>query len=101
MRSPQDDAASKPTCNPDVLVNNVGTLYTFCPLTLRAKEWVDEHVQDDAQWFEYALIVEPQYVWGPARGMKDAGLVLELGGTMLRLMSLCEAKSSGSGQLSV
>jgi len=33
---------------PDVLVNNVGTLYTFCPLTLRAKEWIDEHVQDDA-----------------------------------------------------
>jgi len=39
---------------PDVLVNNVGTLFTFCPLTLRAKEWIDEHVQDDAQWFGHA-----------------------------------------------
>jgi hypothetical protein len=29
---------------PDVLVNNVETLYTFCPLTLWAKEWIDEHV---------------------------------------------------------
>ena len=62
---------------PDVLVNNVGTLYTFGPLTLRAKEWIDEHVQDDAQWFGYALIVEHRYAWGLAQGMKDSGLILE------------------------
>ena len=48
MHSPQDDAVSIPTSNPDLLVNNVGTLYTFCPLTARAKTWIDEHVQDDA-----------------------------------------------------
>jgi hypothetical protein len=76
MHSPQDDAAFNQTSNPDVLVNNVGTLYTFCPLTLRAKEWIDEHVQDDARWFGYALIVEHRYAWGLAQGMKDAGLVL-------------------------
>jgi len=76
MHSPQDDAVSSPTSKPDVLVNNVGTLYTFCPLTLRAKEWIDEHVQDDAPWFGYALIVEHRYAWGLAQGMKDAGLVL-------------------------
>ena len=47
-----DDLRVSPDAvSPDVLVNNVGTLYTFCPLTLRAKEWIDEHVQDDAQWF--------------------------------------------------
>ena len=61
---------------PDVLVNNVGTLYTFCPLSLRAKEWIDEHVQDNAQWFGHALIVEHRYAWGLAQGMKDDGLVL-------------------------
>ncbi len=83
MHSPQDewlgpmtDAISKPCPTPDVLVNNVGTLYTFCPLTLQAKEWIDEHVQDDAQWFGHALIVEHRYAWGLAQGMKDAGLVL-------------------------
>jgi hypothetical protein len=58
MHSPQHDAAFNPTSNPDVLVNNMRTLYTFRPLTLRAKEWIDEHVQDDAQWFGHALIVE-------------------------------------------
>jgi hypothetical protein len=66
----------KQSVTPDVLVSNVGTLYTFCPLTLRAKEWIDEHVQDDAQRFGYALIVEHRYTWELAQGMKDAGLVL-------------------------
>lgn len=62
---------------PDVLVNNVGTLYTFCPLTLRAKEWIDEYVQTESwQWFGHALVVEHRYAWGLAQGMKDAGLVL-------------------------
>ena len=69
-------SAKKESVRPDVLVNNVGTLYTFCPLTLRAKEWIDEHVQDDAQWFGHALIVEHRYAWGLAQGMKDDGLVL-------------------------
>jgi hypothetical protein len=72
MHSRQHNSAS----NPGVLVNNVGTLYTFCPLTLRAQEWIDEHVQDDAQWFGYALIVEHRYAWGLAQGMKDEGLEL-------------------------
>jgi len=70
LQSPQKSVT------PDVLVSNVGTLYTFCPLTLRAKEWIDEHVQDDAQWFGHALIVEHRYAWGLAQGMKDEGLVL-------------------------
>ena len=30
---------------PDVLVANVGTLFTFCPLTARAKEWIEENVE--------------------------------------------------------
>jgi len=83
MHTPQDEwlgpmteAVARLSPNPDVLVNNVGTLYTFCPLTLRAKEWIDEHVQDDAQWFGHALIVEHRYAWGLAQGMKDEGLVL-------------------------
>jgi hypothetical protein len=76
MHSLHYDTVSIPTSNPDVLVNNVGTLYTFCPLMLLAKEQIDEHVQDDAQWFGHALIVEHRYAWGLAQGMKDDGLVL-------------------------
>jgi hypothetical protein len=77
MNSPKENPVTP--ClerQPDVLVNNVGTLYTFCPLTLRAKEWIDEHVNDDAQWFGYALVVEHRYAWGLAQGMTSDGLVL-------------------------
>ena len=41
MHSPQHHAALNPASNADVLLNNVGTLYTFCPLTLQAKEWIE------------------------------------------------------------
>jgi len=51
MHSPQDNAVSNPCSNPDVLVHDAGTLFSFCPLTARAKSWMDEHVQPDAQWF--------------------------------------------------
>ncbi len=72
----ENPLTAKKPATPDVLVNNVGTLYTFCPLTLRAKEWIDDNIQDDAQWFGHALIVEHRYAWGLAQGMKDDGLVL-------------------------
>jgi hypothetical protein len=62
--------------SPDVLVHDAGTLFAFCPLTARAKAWIDENVQPDAQWFGDALIVEHRFAWGLAQGMKDEGLVL-------------------------
>ena len=40
---------------PDVLVQNEGTVFLFCPLTSQGKEWIDEHVSPDAQWFGSAL----------------------------------------------
>ena len=65
------------TSTPDVLVANEGTVFLFNPLTPRAKEWIEEHVQPDAQWFGTTLVVEHRYAWGLAQGMKEAGLVLE------------------------
>jgi hypothetical protein len=61
---------------PDVLVRNEGTVFLFCALTSRGKQWIEEHVQPDAQWFGSALVVEHRFAWGLAQGMKDAGLVL-------------------------
>src|SRR2546421_11436548 len=61
---------------PDVLVRNEGTVFLFCPLTSRGKQWIEEHVQRDAQWFGSALVVEHRFAWGLAQGLKDAGLVL-------------------------
>jgi hypothetical protein len=67
----------KPISTPDVLVANEGTIFLFNPLTERAKEWIDNYVQPDAQWFGTTLVVEHRYAWGLAQGMKDSGLVLE------------------------
>jgi hypothetical protein len=62
---------------PDVLIRNEGTLFLFCPLTVRAKTWITERVQPNAQWFGNALVVEHRFARGLAQGMKDEGLVLE------------------------
>jgi hypothetical protein len=62
---------------PDVLVANEGTVFLFNPLTSRAKEWIEEYVADDAQWFGTTLVVEHRFAWGLAQGMRDGGLVLE------------------------
>ena len=67
------EAASE---TPDVLVHNEGTVFLFNPLTSRAKEWIDENVQPDAQWFGTSLVVEHRYAWGLAQGMKQNGLIL-------------------------
>ena len=61
---------------PDVLVQNEGTVFLFCPLTSVGQEWIDEHVASDALWFGRALVVEHRYAWPLAVGMQDAGLVL-------------------------
>lgn len=45
--------------SPDVLVVNLGTLFAFCPLTTRAKEWIDENVQDDLNGSEIRLLWKP------------------------------------------
>ena len=61
---------------PDVLVSDEGTLFLFCPLTPRAKQWIDANVQSDATWFGNALVVEHRYAWELGKGMRDAGLNL-------------------------
>lgn len=62
--------------SPDVLVANEGTVFLFNPLTSRAKEWLSENVQPDAQWFGTTLVVEHRYAWALAQGMQREGLVL-------------------------
>jgi hypothetical protein len=69
--------SSQPIPNtPDVLVRNEGTIFLSCPLTNRGKEWIDDHVQQDALRFGKALVVEHRFAWALAQGMKDEGLVL-------------------------
>jgi hypothetical protein len=85
----------EPKTTPDVLVRNEGTVFLFCPLTPRAKEWIDEQVQFDAHWFGNALVVEHRYAWGLAEGMKDEGLLLALLHAEVRGSSLTNEPGTG------
>ena len=61
---------------PDVRIRNEGTIFLFTPVTPRAKRWIDENVQPDAQWFSNALVVEWRYAAKLAATIRVAGLVL-------------------------
>jgi hypothetical protein len=57
---------------------NAGTVFTFCPLTPAAKEWVSENVHTESyQWLGATFCVEHRYAWALAEGMIDVGLVLQ------------------------
>ena len=61
---------------PDVLVRDAGTLFTFCPLTERAKEWIADNVQSESwQWFGNVLVVERRYALALLGGIAGAGMV--------------------------
>ena len=61
---------------PDVLVQNEGSIFLFRPLTPKAKAWITEHIQPDAQWFGDALVVEHRYALELALAMREVGLIL-------------------------
>ena len=68
---------NSPPRTPDALVHSQGEIFLFCPLTQEAKQWIAEHVEENAMWFSHALMVEHRFAWALAVGMKDAGLELE------------------------
>ena len=60
----------------DVHVVNHGSLFAFELLTAASREWVDENVSDEAQFFGGALMVEHRYAQDLAQGMLNAGLAV-------------------------
>jgi hypothetical protein len=61
----------------DVTVENHGTIFLFRLHTDQARTWVEENVQDDAQYFGGALAVEGGYARNLAEGMLCEGLEVE------------------------
>jgi hypothetical protein len=48
---------------PDYVVQNEGTIFLVWPQNLAAREWLAEHVPDDAQWWgDGAIVVEHRYI---------------------------------------
>lgn len=61
----------------DFMVKDEGTIWLFYPLSERADQWVQDNVQDDAQFFGTALVVEHRYAPGLILGIEADGLEVE------------------------
>lgn len=63
---------------PDVVVENHGSVCMVTPMSPAAHEWVDENVQLDSwQWLGASFACEPRYVSSLIDGMVDDGLTVE------------------------
>ena len=73
-------SGSSPTRSfgPDFRSENHGSLFLLFPLTPSAHSWIEEHLPDDAQWFD-AVVIEHRYIWTILDGIQDAGLAVSRG----------------------
>jgi hypothetical protein len=63
---------------PDVVVQNEGSLFVFHLNTIEARSWVEEHVTTEPwQWIGGALTVEHRYARDLASGMQADGLLVQ------------------------
>lgn len=60
--------------NRDATLQVEGSICLLHLHTQSAREWVDENVDEDAQFFGGALVVEPRYVADLLEGMMAYGL---------------------------
>lgn len=60
----------------DFYVTNHSSIFLFRPLTKAAREHLEENVQEDAQWFGGALVVEHRYAEGLMHALCNEGFKL-------------------------
>jgi len=60
----------------DFLVVNHGSLVMLTPLTQAAKDWCEEHLPEDRQYFGRGVVVEPRYIGDIVDGIVNDGLVV-------------------------
>ena len=66
---------SNTLANVDVEVNDCGSVVLIAPLTVSAREWVEENAGLESwQWMGGAFACEPRMVEGLVEGMREAGL---------------------------
>lgn len=59
----------------DALVENHGTIMLICLNSQAARDWADDNIGTDAQYFgRHSLVVEPRYAHPIVAGMREAGL---------------------------
>jgi hypothetical protein len=57
----------------DVRIENHGSIILFHAVTAVACDWFEDNVQDDAQFWGDAVVVEPRYAHDLAEGLLRAG----------------------------
>lgn len=62
------------TADTDVQVTDHHSVVLLTPRSKAAREWIDQKVAEDAQFFGIALVVEPRYVDDIVAGMRADGL---------------------------
>jgi hypothetical protein len=63
---------------PDVRVQNEGSIFLLHPITPRAQAWMDDNLPEPADWqqFSTGYVVEHRYVGEILRGMVRSNLVV-------------------------
>jgi hypothetical protein len=61
-------------CQMDIRFDNHGSIWLANPLTEAGRDWMSEHLPDDAQTWGEAVVIEPRYVADIAQGARDDGL---------------------------
>lgn len=62
---------------PDVRVQDEGSLFILHPLTVAAKDWIDENLGEYHEWGTHGVVVEPGYVLNVLQGMVRGGLIIK------------------------
>lgn len=61
----------------DLFVQNEGSIFLLRPLTDAGREWIAEHIPEDAQMFGDAVVVEHRYINNIVTGAQRDGLTVE------------------------
>ncbi len=61
---------------PDFTIQDEGTLFLLQPLNETAEEWVDVHIEADAQHWFSAVVVEHRYIRDIIHALQEEGFKL-------------------------
>ena len=61
----------------DLIFENHGTIWLMTPNTDAGKDWVNEHIPEDAMKHGNAIVIEHRYVWDIINGALADGLIVE------------------------
>lgn len=60
----------------DFTIENCASVILLRPLTPAAKQWLTDHMPDDAQYFGDAVAIEPRYLEDVVDGLTNDGLTV-------------------------